>query len=220
MGHFGAGSLLYTLWVTTADPDLPCREHSDATLLMQSAAAGDRGAIDRLLPAVYEQLRRAAQVQMASERSGGRNHTLSATALVHEAYVRLAGPREIPWRNRAHFYAAAAQAMRRILVDHARAKAAAIRGGGAEARRAAVSLASLPDPGSEKESAGFLILDGAIARLESVDKDAGAVVRLRYFAGLSVEQTAAALGVSAPTVKRLWAFARGWLKEAIESERV
>jgi RNA polymerase sigma factor (TIGR02999 family) len=160
---------------------------------------------------------------MASERQ---DHTLSATILVHEAYVKLAGPREIPWQNRAHFYAAAAEAMRRILVDHARAKAAANRSlgrsgvDGVAARRAAVELASLPDPASESESAGFLILNDAIARLEGVDPEAAAVVRLRYFAGLSIDQTAAALGVSAPTVKRSWAFARGWLKEAIEAGRI
>jgi RNA polymerase sigma factor (TIGR02999 family) len=189
---------------------------SDATLLMAQAAGGDRAAADRLLPIVYDQLRKAAQIQMAGERS---DHTLSATALVHEAYLKLAGPREMAWAGRGHFYSAAAESMRRILVDHARTKAAGIRGG-PEARRAAVELASLPNPASETESAGFLILDEAIARLEGVDKEAAAVVRLRYFAGLSVEQTAAALGVSEPTVKRLWAFARGWLKESIEAGRV
>jgi RNA polymerase sigma-70 factor (ECF subfamily) len=173
-------------------------------------------AADRLLPLVYEQLRRAAQQALAGERSG---HTLTATALVHEAYMKLAGPRKVAWTGRGHFYAAAAEAMRRILVDHARAKAAATRGG-PEARRAAVNLASFPDLGSETESAGFLILENAIVRLESADPEAAAVVRLRYFAGLSIEQTAEALGVSAPTVKRSWAFARGWLKEAIEAGRV
>lgn len=194
----------------------------DATLLMVAAASGDKHAADRLLPLVYEQLRKAAQVQVAGERGSGAGHTLSATALVHEAYLKLAGPREVPWAGRGHFYAAAAESMRRILIDHARARAAAIRGGhgGVEARRAAVSLASLPDLASESESAGFLILDEAIVRLEGVDQEAAAVVRLRYFAGLSIEQTAAALSVSAPTVKRSWAFARGWLKEAIEAGRV
>lgn len=189
--------------------------HDDATILMNVAAAGDAAAADRLLPLVYDQLRRAAQQHMMGESAG---HTLSATVLVHEAYLKLAGKREVPWVSRAHFYAAAAEAMRRILIDHARAKAAGMRGG-PEARRAAINLAALPDLASETESAGFLILDEAIARLESVDRDAVAVVRLRYFAGLSIEQTAAALGVSAPTVKRTWAFARGWLKEAIEAER-
>lgn len=188
---------------------------SDATVLMNAAAGGDRAAADRLLPLVYEQLRGAAQRQMAAEAKG---HTLSATALVHEAYLKLAGPREVRWDGRAHFYAAAAEAMRRILVDHARARAAGSRGG-PEARRAALDLSTLPDLASGPESAGFLILDGAITRLESVDAQCAAVVRLRYFAGLSIEQTAAALGVSAPTVKRTWAFARGWLREAIESGR-
>jgi RNA polymerase sigma factor (TIGR02999 family) len=144
---------------------------------------------------------------------------LQATALVHEAYLRLAGPRKVPWQNKAHFYAAAAEAMRRILIDHARRRAADMRGG-PEARRAAVNLASLPDPTSESESAGFLILDEAITRLEVVDPDAARVVRLRYFVGLSIEETAMTINVSAPTVKRHWAFARGWLKEAIESGRV
>ncbi len=188
----------------------------DVSRLLLVAAQGDGAAAEALLPLVFEQLRGAAQKQMMHERPG---HTLSATALVHEAYLKLAGPREIPWSGRGHFYAAAAEAMRRILIDHARAKAAGIRGG-PEARRAAVNLASLPDPGSETESSGFLILHEAIVRLERVDPKAAEVVRLRYFAGLSIEQTASALGVSAPTVKRTWAFARGWLKEAIESERV
>ncbi|MGP1272918.1 MAG: ECF-type sigma factor [Phycisphaerales bacterium] len=190
--------------------------HRDASLLMHAAAEGDRAAADALFPMVFEQLRAHARRQMMAERPG---HTLSATALVHEAYLKLAGPREVPWEGRGHFYAAAAEAMRRILIDHARAKAAHIRGG-PEARRAAINLASLPDPNSETESSGFLILDGAIARLEGVDPRAGEVVRLRYYAGLSIEQTAATLGVSTPTVKRTWAFARGWLREAIESERV
>lgn len=183
---------------------------------MIAAASGDKAAADRLLPLLYEQLRKAAQLQLAGEQRG---QTLTATALVHEAYLRLAGEREVPWGGRGHFYTAAAQAMRRILVDRARARAAASRGG-PEARRAAVNLSTLPDPNSELESAGFLILDEAIARLESVDPEAAAVVRLRYFAGLSVEETAAALGVSGPTVKRSWTFARGWLKEAIEADRI
>ncbi len=191
-------------------------ESEDATLLMVAAADGDQAAADRLMPLVFDQLRSAARRQLAGERPG---HTLSATALVHAAYLKLAGPREVPWAGRSHFYAAAAEAMQRILVDHARAKAAHIRGG-PEARRAALNLASLPDPNSETESSGFLILHDAITRLESVDGEAATVVRLRYFAGLTIDQTAAAMGISAPTVKRTWAFARGWLREAIESERV
>lgn len=169
---------------------------------------------EQWLPAVYAQLRAAAQRFLDGERQG---HTLQATALVHEAFLRLAGPREVSWRNRAHFYAAAAEAMRRILVDHARARVAMRRGGG-DSRRAAIALEGLPDLSSEEESAGFLILDDAIARLEQVDAQSAAVVRLRYFAGLDIEETAAALGVSAPTVKRAWTFARAWLRSSLEDE--
>jgi RNA polymerase sigma-70 factor, ECF subfamily len=193
-----------------AEPDSPT-----VTLLRDDALSAAARA-ELLLPLVYEQLRGQAQRVLRGE---ARGHTLQATALVHEAFLRLCGPRELPWQNRAHFFGAAAEAMRRILVDHARKKAADKRGGPA-ARRAAIDLTGLPDPRCEQQSAGFLILDAAIARLQQVDAEAARVVQLRYFAGLSIDETAQALAVSAPTVKRLWAFARGWLKEAIESERV
>ncbi len=176
-------------------------------MLSDPAGAGE------LLPLVYDELRRLAGRQMAGEAKG---HTLSPTALVHEAYARMAGPgEEARYRDRAHFYHAAAMAMRRVLVDHARAKGAAKRGG-PEARRAAATLEGLPDLASEEQAAGFLILDELISRLEVVDPDGAAVVRLRFFGGLSVEQTALVIGVSEPTVKRSWAFARAWLKDAIE----
>lgn len=187
----------------------------DLTLMLNDAGSTEQR-VEQLLPIVYDQLRAAAQRIMVGERAG---HTLQATALVHEAYVKLAGPRRIPWQNRAHFYAAAAEAMRRIVVDHARARTSGIRGG-PDARRAAIELSGLPDLSSAEQSSGFLILDEAIARFERVDPQAASVVRLRYFAGLSVEQTAEALGISEPTVKRSWAFARGWLREAIESGRI
>jgi RNA polymerase sigma factor (TIGR02999 family) len=189
------------------------RSATEQLLLDDRKSAEERAEL--LLPLVYDQLRSAAQSFLRSERVG---HTLQPTALVHEAFLKLVGPRELPWQNRAHFFAAAAEAMRRILVDHARKKAAQKRGG-TEARRAAVDLTGLPDPASETEAAGFLVLDEAFERFAQVDPDAAAVVRLRYFAGLSVEETAAALDVSTPTVKRRWAFARGWLKEAIDNDR-
>ncbi|HUR27230.1 MAG TPA: ECF-type sigma factor [Planctomycetota bacterium] len=192
-------------------PDSP----DSPTLAILRAEQSDTDRLARLLPLVYEQLRAEAREALRAERPG---HTLQATALVHEAFIRLVGPREIPWQSRGHFYAAAAQAMRRILVDHARSKAAACHGGLA-GRRAALELSTLPDPTSEEESAGFLILDEAISRLELVDREAAAVVRLRYFAGLGVDDTASALRISAPTVKRAWAFARAWLKESIETGR-
>ena len=189
---------------------------TEFTKLLQDAAEGDRKSAGDLLPMVYTQLRAVAQQQLMSERAG---HTLQATALVHEAYLKLAGPRQVPWQNRKHFFVAAAEAMRQILVDHARKKAAGKRGG-PDARRAAIDLTGLPDPNSEQQSAGFLILDEGIARLGACDPDAAEVVRLRYFAGLSVAEVATALSVSTSTVKRSWAFARAWLQEAIESGRV
>jgi len=192
---------------------------SDADSKTRSLLTDDSKDVARraelLLPLVYDQLRAEAQAYLRRERA---DHTLQATALVHEAYLKLVGPRDLPWKNRAHFYAAAAEAMRRILLDHARSRAAAKRGG-PEAKRAALELVSLPDPESERESAGFLILDEAVARLESVDPAAAAVVRLRYYAGLDVDQTAAALDSSPATVKRTWAFARAWLKDVIENDR-
>lgn len=193
---------------------VPAPSSPNPTLLLTAAAAGDSSARDQLLPLVYDQLRSAAQFHLSGER---KNHTLSATALVHEAYLKLLGPRDLPWQNRAHFYAAATQAMERILIDHARAKAAAIRGG-PQARQAAIALTSLPSPTSETENAGFLILADAIARLEGVDAQSAQVVRLRYYAGLTIEQTAAAMGLSEPTIKRAWAFARAWLRTAVETE--
>jgi RNA polymerase sigma-70 factor, ECF subfamily len=192
-----------------ADPPSPT-----LAILADDALDADRR-MELLLPLLYDQLRAAAAQYLRGER---RDHTLQATALVHEALLRLVGPRELPWQSRAHLFGAAAEAMRRILVDHARAKAAARRGG-PDARRAALDLAGLPDPTSERQSEGFLILDDAIARLSDVDPEAARVVRLRYFAGLGVDETAAALGVSAPTVKRSWAFARAWLRQAIENGR-
>jgi RNA polymerase sigma factor (TIGR02999 family) len=186
----------------------------DATLLMTQAADGDRSAADRLLPLVYEQLRRAAQMQMGAER---RDHTLSATALVHEAYLKLVGPHEVAWAGRAHFYASAAEAMRRILLDHAKAKGREKRGGvdGRPAVRAAfASAAEL----AEAESEEIVSFDDALSRLETGSVDAARVVRLRFFAGLSVEQTALAMGVSDRTVNRLWLFARAWLHRAIRED--
>ncbi len=197
-------------------PPEPARSNDPPTLaLLQdtSLQAAERDA--KLLPLVYEELRQMAQQVMRGER---RDHTLQATALVHEAFLRLVGPSQLPWQNRAHFFGAAAAAMRRILVDHARTRGAAKRGGKA-VREAALALDGLPDPQSEQQAAGFLMLDDAIERLAKVHPDAAEVVRLRYFAGLDVDTTAAMLGVSAPTVKRTWAFARGWLRAAIEREQ-
>lgn len=185
---------------------------ADFTQLLNAAQAGDKTAVDRLLPLVYDQLRRAAQLQIAAERPG---HTLSATALVHEAYLKLIGPRDVPWTGRRHFYVAAAEAMRRILVDHARARARLKRGGGE--RIPAGSLADFESLGelTAREPEEILSFDDAIRRLEAEAPDSAAVVRLRFFAGLSIDETAQALGVSARTVDRLWLYARAWLHRAL-----
>ncbi len=181
---------------------------------MSAVAAGDREAFHRLLPLVYEQLRKAAQLQMAGERS---DHTLSATALVHEAYLKLAGPREVPWAGRGHFYAAAAEAMRRILLDHAKSKRRVKRSGGRPNPRITTDtqyedLAAL----ARRDSEEIVRFEEALCRLEAESPDGAAVVRLRFFAGLNVEQTAAALGLSASTVDRRWAFARAWLYRRLQ----
>lgn len=177
-----------------------------------ASPAGERP--EEWLPQVYEQLRKAAQRQLASERQG---HTLSATALVHEAYVRLSGPRSIPWESRGHFYAAAAEAMRRILIDHARSRAG--RGATAqESRRRALRISGVGTIEISDDLSGILALDEAVVRLEGVDSQAASVVRLRFYAGLSVANTALSLGLSERTVKRDWAFARGWLRSDLERQ--
>jgi len=170
-------------------------------LLDPGIRAEDR--LDALAPLVYDQLRAVARHALASERP---DHSLDATALVHEAFVRLSGDREIPWQNRAHFYAAAVEAMRRILVDHARTRGRLKRGGGRE--RVPLSVADIAD---SWELPRVLQLDEAIQRLRERSPVTGEVIRLRFFAGLGVEQTAAALGVSTATVRRKWELGRTWL---------
>jgi len=173
------------------------------TEILEKVASGDPRAADELFPLVYEQLRAAAQKQMAHERG---DHTLQATALVHEAYLRLVGPHEVSWENRAHFYVAAAEAMRRVLIEHARKRGREKRGGGR--RRVPLSAADLvQDPELEE----ILSVDAAIRRLEERDGRMARIVRLRFFAGLGVAETAAALGLSDRTVRREWALARAWL---------
>jgi RNA polymerase sigma factor (TIGR02999 family) len=176
---------------------------SEATQLMEAVTRGEERAAGDLLPLVYEELRKLAHHRMQGERV---DHTLGSTGLVHEAYLRLVGDVQVKWANRAHFFHAAAEAMRRILIEHARAKAGPQRGGG---RRKVpldvVDLARTEDPTQ------ILALDEAISRLEQLDADAARTLRLRFYAGLSVDETAKALGSSPRTVKRDWAFARAFL---------
>ena len=188
----------------------------DATRLMAAAASGDRTAADQLLPLVYEQLRKAAQLRLAGERAG---HTLQATALVHEAYLKLVGPRDLPWQGRAHFYAAAAEAMRQVLLDHAKARGRVKRGGALQ-RIPLDDVATLGGPVAEDhgpDREDFVALDDAIRRLGSKDPRMAEVVRLRFYAGLEVSQVALVLDVSERTVKNDWAFARAWLEREMKS---
>lgn len=191
---------------TPADPFVTGDPHSEITELLAAWAAGDPRAADRLLPAVYDELRRQAARAMRRESDVS---TLQPTALVHEAYLRLVDQRA-PWHNRAQFFGVAAQAMRRVLVDHARARHAAKRGGGAPRITLGDAAAEQPGP-TDDSAADVLALHDALTRLAAMDPDQARLVELRYFAGLTIEETAAALGSSPATVKREWAVARAWL---------
>jgi RNA polymerase sigma factor (TIGR02999 family) len=159
-----------------------------------------------LLAAVYEQLRAIAQERMNAENAG---HTLQATALVHEAFLRIGQGRRLAFRDRAHFFATAAEAMRRILIDHARANGTVSRRNSRTILHSVADLAEHPDPDH------ILALDSALERLQSEDPDVAAVVRLRFFAGLSGDETAEALAISPRQVDRLWAYARAWLSREL-----
>ncbi|MBP7777084.1 MAG: sigma-70 family RNA polymerase sigma factor [Acidobacteria bacterium] len=179
---------------------------SDVTRLLERWNAGDSAAMAELLSAVYDELRRVADRMMRSERDG---HTLQPTALVNELYVKFAALRDLRLENRRHFYGAAGEAMRRILVDHARARKAKKRGG-ADAIR--VPLEDVPEHELAAASAlDYERLDAALAALRTLSPERAAVVDLRYFAGLSIADTAEVLEISPATVVRHWTFARAWL---------
>jgi RNA polymerase sigma factor (TIGR02999 family) len=181
---------------------------SDVTLLLDAAAAGDPKAAADLLPLVYDEMRKLAAARMAHE---GPDQTLQPTALVHEAYLRLVGPAdEARWDNRGHFFAAAAEAMRRILVDAARRKRTEKHGG----RHHRVDLPDVPAK-PEVADEQLLALDAALTGLAAEDPVAARVVELRHFAGLSIEDAATALGLSRATAYRHWTYARAWLRDAI-----
>ncbi len=182
------------------------------TRLLEAWQQGQHGAADELVTLVYAELRRMAKARLRDERPG---HTLQATALVHEAWMRLMNQHGASWQNRAQFFAVAAQAMRRILVDHARKRSAAKRGDGTSSvdidALAHVLSAPLPDD-------RLLALDAALEELATLDPRQARIVELRFFGGLSVEEAADVLGVSATTIKREWSTARAWLFRAVQTD--
>jgi len=177
------------------------------TRILRAWGKGDQQALEKLMPVVYGELRRLAQHYLRRERP---DHTLQATALVHEAYLRLVDQRAVTWQNRAHFFGVAAQLMRRILVDHARRHHAAKRGGTA-------LKVSLNDVvlAAEERAEDLVALDDALNRLAAMDPRQGRVVELRLFGGLTVEETAEVLRISPATVKREWTTAKAWLSREI-----
>jgi RNA polymerase sigma factor (TIGR02999 family) len=183
---------------------------SELTVILQRIDRGDPQAADQLLPLVYEELRKLAAQKLARESPG---QTLQATALVHEAWLRLGGDAQPTWQNRAHFFAAAAEAMRRILIDNARRKNYLRHGGGLER----VNLDGL-DLAADMNDEQLLGLNEALNQLAEHDAQKAELVKLRFFTGLTNEQVAQVLGVSEPTVKRHWAYARAWLFRRLESD--
>jgi RNA polymerase sigma factor (TIGR02999 family) len=182
---------------------------ADVTQLLGQWSGGDREALNEIIPLVYDELRRMAHGHMAHERAG---HTIQATALVNEVYLKLKNERGSNWTNRAQFFAVAAQMMRRILVDHARQHATAKRGAGAE--RVPLEEAMLV---SKDNASEMLAIDAALQKLEQLDQRKSQVAVLRFFAGLTVEETAEALTISIETVARDWRFARAWLRKELSA---
>lgn len=186
-------------------PDANSRP-GEVTRLLHALSAGDTSALEHLTPLLYGELRNLARRQMRGENA---NHTLQPTALVHEAFLRLVGQREVAWQNRKHFLSVAAQVMRRVLVDHARRRRAGKRGGGGSG--VGLSVAPGAIAGSGGDPLDLIALDQALARLAELDSRQARIVELRYFGGLSVEETAHVLDLSPATVKRDWQFAKAWL---------
>ena len=181
----------------------------DVTALLADWSRGNRGALNRLLPLVYSELRRIAARQLGSERVG---HTLQPTALVHEVYLRLVDQRQVDWQNRAHFYGVAAQIMRRVLVDHARRHKASKRGEGVQF----VSVDEATEAPAPNEIP-ILVLDRALDRLHNVDAELARIVELRAFGGLTIDEAAEVLKISPSTAKRGWRTARAWLTRELDA---
>ena len=188
------------------------RAVSEVTRILDSIAQGDPKAAEELLPLVYDELRKLAAHKMAAELAG---QTLQPTALVHEAWLRLTAGKDPHWGNRAHFFAAAAQAMRRILVERARRRVAWKRGGGAER----VSLEELEIPLVAEDDERLLAVDEALEKFATLHPRQAELVKLRYFTGMSFEEAAAVLGIAVRTAKDWWAYARAWLAATLRQSR-
>jgi RNA polymerase sigma factor (TIGR02999 family) len=204
---------------TSSAGDGDGRPREAVTELLRAWGAGDAFAREALVPLVYEELRRQARHALGREGAG---HTLQATALVHEAWLRLCDQHEARWESRAQFFAIAAQVMRRVLVDHARTRRAVKRGGGAVqvslgAAEGAAALCAGSPGSTSLDAMDVLALDDALGRLAALDPEKARLVDLRYFAGLSIPEVAAVLGISAATVGREWAVARMWLRRELEA---
>jgi RNA polymerase sigma factor (TIGR02999 family) len=180
---------------------------SEVTHILDSIESGDAKAADELLPLLYDELRKLAAAKMVNESP---NQTLQPTALVHEAWLRLTGNENLKWQGRAHFFGAAAEAMRRILIDNARRKKALRHGGGQQ--RLDIEEIEIAAPAKEQE---LLDMDQALEKFAALDRQKAELVKLRYFVGLTIEESAQILGISAPTAKRWWAYARAWLYHQI-----
>lgn len=181
----------------------------ELTRLIEAAAAGDRLAADQILPFIYDELRKLAAARLAHEKPG---QTLNATALVHEAYLRLVGPADAaPWDNRGHFFATAATAMRRILIERARKKQRIVHGGGRQRQEFHPDLAAAPALDDD-----LLVLDTVLAKFAERDPVKAQLVELRFFGGLTGDQAAQVLGISPKTADRYWAYARAWLRREME----
>lgn len=181
---------------------------SDVTRILQSMESGDAKAAEELLPLVYGELRKLAASKMARETP---NQTLQPTALVHEAWLRLTGKDDVKWNGRAHFFGAAAEAMRRILIDNARRKQALRHGG--DKQRVEIEDVEIAAPAKEEE---LLAINDALDELAKTDAPKAELVKLRYFVGLTIEESADILGVSVPTARRWWSYARAWLYQKIK----
>jgi RNA polymerase sigma-70 factor (ECF subfamily) len=181
------------------------------TIMLKAWNEGDEGVLDSLMPLVYDELRRQASRYLRRERSG---HTLQTTALIHEAYIKLVGQEHVRWQNRSHFFAIASQAMRRILVDHARTRHRDKRGGAASD----LPLDEAFQIGAPQKSVDLVALDEALQQLEQLDKRQARIVELRYFSGLTNDETAEVLGISNATVRNDWSMAKAWLYEQLAAK--